>query len=104
MPEMPPLDGGEYLLGYLLEIGPTLATGAGEGPLTHQEMAEWQRNTGVSLTPWECRLLRSLSQTYITESYRAVRRNAPAPWTPPEVEEKPVVPDVQAALRALANL
>jgi hypothetical protein len=103
-PPMPPLDGADALLGVLLEIGPTLAAGAGEGPVSHEEIAAWQRNTGIELAPWECRALRAASQQYISESYRAVKRNAPPPWAPPDVERRPVVSDAQAALRALANL
>ena len=46
--EMPPCDCG-YLVGYLFEVGPTM----GESPVTHTEIANWQRNTGIELNSWE---------------------------------------------------
>ena len=102
LPEMPPIDGGAYLVQYLLEIGPIAGEGMGIGAITHEAIRAWQDNLGVELAPWECRFLRRLSQEYVTESHRATKRDAPAPYEVPG--EKPQVTDAQAALRALAKL
>lgn len=104
MPELPPVDGGVHVLAVLLEVGPTMAAGMGEGPVTHEELRAWQANTGVVLTPWEVRVVRRLSQEYLTQSHQAVRRDAPPPWNGGEAKSLPVVTQAQAALRALANL
>jgi hypothetical protein len=76
----------------------------GSGPITHEEMRAWQQNAGIDLAPWECRLLRRLSEQYLAEAHKAEKEGAPPPWQPPEVEVKPAVTSQQAALRALANL
>lgn len=101
-PDMPPCD-APHLLGYLFEIGPTLAAGMGEGPLTHGEIASWQANTGIELQAWEARLLRRLSIDYLNQSHKARARDCPPPWG-----DAPV-PNLKAertrnALRALAKL
>lgn len=77
--EMPPCE-APYLVGYLFEIGPTMAAGMGASPLTHGEIESWQRNTGISLNTWEVRTLKRLSLDYLGESQRAIERGRPAPW------------------------
>ena len=78
--EMPPFDQGEYLIGYLYEVGPTVAAGMGAGPVTFTEIAAWQSARGFELEPWEARLLRRLSVDYLAESHRATKRDCPPPW------------------------
>lgn len=78
--ETPPFDQGDYLIGYLYEVGPTVATGMGAGPVTFAEIAAWQASRGFELEPWEARLLRRLSIDYLAESHRATKRDCPPPW------------------------
>lgn len=78
--ETPPFDQGDYLIGYLYEVGPTVAAGMGAGPVTFTEIAAWQAARGFELEPWEARLLRRLSVDYLAESHRATERNCPPPW------------------------
>lgn len=78
-PEMPPCDAG-HLIGYLFEVGPTMAAGTGEGPITHGELEAWQRNTGIDLNAWESRTLKRLSLDYLAESQQARATDRPAPW------------------------
>lgn len=101
MPDMPPLDRGGYLVGYLIEIGPTMAAGMGAGPITHGEIRDWQDNTGIELQPWEAHLLRRLSREYLAESHRAEKLGCVPPWAPPDFKPEPTA--VQLSLRALAN-
>lgn len=75
---MPPLDGAEYLVDYLMEVGPTMAGNGGSGPLTFQELQAWQSQVGIELEPWEVKILRSLSLDYLNES-----REAEDPYRPP---------------------
>ena len=79
-PEMPPLEAGGYLLGYLFEVGPVMAGGGGVGPLTYQELGAWQAATGIELRAWEARFLRRLSGEYLAESRRAEQPDCPPPW------------------------
>lgn len=101
-PDMPPIEEAGYLLGYLFEVGPTMAAGGYPGPVTHEELRAWMDLTGIELQPWEVRFLRRLSHEYLAESRKAEKRDCPAPWRAGDV--KPVVTDAQAALRALARL
>lgn len=78
--ETPPFDQGEYLIGYLYEVGPTVAAGMGAGPVTFTEISAWQAARGFELQPWEARLLRRLSIDYLAESHRATKRDSAPPW------------------------
>lgn len=69
-----------HLVAYLYEIGPTLPNGVGEVPLTHTEIEAWQRNTGIFLDAWESRVLHAASLAYLSESQRATKPDAEAPW------------------------
>lgn len=82
MPPLPPIEGGEYLVAYLLEIGPAVAAGMGAGPLEWRHINEWSAGTGIQLTVWECRTLIRLSKEYLAESSKASKHFAPAPWVP----------------------
>lgn len=77
--EMPPCE-ALYLVGYLFEVGPTVAAGMGDGPLSHVEIDAFQRNTGIELTAWEARTLRRLSQDYAAQSHKSLARDCPPPW------------------------
>jgi hypothetical protein len=107
-PEMPPIeDAAHYLISYLFEIGPTLAAGMGNGPLTHAEIMAWQINTGIELQSWEARILKRLSNHYLAESQRATARDCPAPWADaPYVRPAPsrVAMEMQQSLMELAKL
>ena len=76
---MPEID-APHLIDYLFEAGPTLISSMGEGPLTHSELHAWQRNTGITLQPWEARIMIRLSKDYLGEAQRAKARDAEAPW------------------------
>lgn len=70
-----------YLVGYLYEVGPAMSGGMGESPLTHTELRSWQENTGIELESWEVRAMSRLSKEYLSESSKATKPDAPAPWT-----------------------
>jgi len=69
----------EYLLGVLFEIGMTL----GDQPLTHGEIESYQRNIGIRLNAWEVRTIKRLSETYLSESYKATDKDADSAWSDP---------------------
>jgi hypothetical protein len=78
-PAMPP-NPVPHILARLIEIGITQPGGMGPVPLSWSEIANWQRDTGVRLEPWEARLMRQLSISYLGELALAESENRPAPW------------------------
>ena len=80
--------GADYLLGYLFEIGPTVAAGMGAGPIEWPHINAWCERIGIDLEPWESRFLRRLSLEYLSESHKAEKRDARAPWRLPEVSSE----------------
>ena len=68
------------LTGWLIEIGLCEAAGMGMVPVAWSTIEAWQRLTGVSLSPWEAKLLHHLSTEYLAEGRRAESENCPAPW------------------------
>lgn len=104
-PDMPPV-GAAYLLGYLWEVGPTMAAGGYPGPVTHEELLAWQELTGIELQPWEMRFLRRLSGEYMAESRRAEKRDCPEPARrePTQVDLDAVARSMQRTLKEMASL
>lgn len=102
--DMPECDAG-YLIGYLFEIGPTVSAGMSSGPISHSEIAAWQRNTGIELDAWQVRTLRALSIEYVNESSTANAPDSPAPWggEPTAKDRTEVSNKVQTAFKLLMN-
>ena len=82
-PVMPPVT-HRYLIGWWLEIGPTVMAGMGEGPIGWQDIEAWQRLTANRLEPWEALALRRLSRDYLNQQHEARRPDCAPPYT--EVE------------------
>lgn len=81
-PEMPTIE-ARYLIDLLFEIGPSI----GEHALTHFEIESFQRNTGICLSGWESRTLKTLSNEYMAELYKARKPDAQPPWKDMKVTE-----------------
>lgn len=109
-PEMPPLDmGGVYLIEYFWEVGPAMSGGFSMSPITNAELRAWQHNIGISLQPWEARVLRRLSTEYIAESHDAEERDAIEPFKKLRDEAKAedlarVARSMRQAIEELAKL
>lgn len=100
---MPPVD-AQYILDYFFEIGPLMAAGMSGGPITHEEMVAWQRNTGIELSSWQARFIRRLSSDYLGESQRAEKRDCKAPWQVEVVDKKIIAEDMKRQIQELAKL
>lgn len=87
-----------HFVEYLMEAGPTSHAGMGETALRWIDLECWQRGSGVSLQPWECRLLRKLSNDYLTERHRATAFDAPPPWNR-EIDKRKVAKHIRSVLR-----
>lgn len=105
-PDMPPIDVGGHVIGYLFEVGPSMVVGMGPGPVTHEELRAWQGNTGIELQPWEVRFLRRLSFDYLAELRKAEKPDCPPPWRADDYvpDIKRVTKSVQASIMELAKL
>jgi len=79
VPSMPP-NPAPHIINRLIEIGLTEAAGMGAAPLSWQTIRAWSEMTGVHLSPWEARLIRSLSLEYLAAGHRAESENCPPPW------------------------
>lgn len=86
-PAMPP-NPAPHIVAHLIEIGLVEARGMGTGPVSWREINEWQRASGVNLTPWEARLIRRLSTEYVAEGGRAENENCPPPWRAPVTQQE----------------
>lgn len=78
--DMPELECGDYLIKHLFDVGPTLAGGMSNGPLTYSEIEAWQRVSGIQLLPWEAALLKRMSGEYLAESSAAAESARPPPY------------------------
>jgi hypothetical protein len=76
---MPPLP-LPHMVEWWTEIGMTGSNGMSATPLSWTEIAAWQTNTCVTLTPWEARLIRSLSIAYLVQSRLSEAETCPPPW------------------------
>lgn len=79
LPDLPGTD-AFYLVQYLLDLGPTVASGMGAAPVGYVEIDAWQRALGIELAPWEAQTLRALSVEYLAMSHRASAHDCAAPY------------------------
>lgn len=98
-PRMPPI-GAPHLFQWLTEIGLTESSDSGLKPLSWREISAWVERTAVDLAPWEARLIRALSASYVAESRRAEDETAPPPYYTGEVSAAEVQREVNS-LRGL---
>jgi hypothetical protein len=94
-----------FLVDYLLEIGPIKPVGMGSGSIDWQDIEAWQRCTGITLPPWQARMLRRLSRSYLAMSREAEEPDCRSP-TQEEVtqREREAVSQKIRAARAGANI
>ena len=75
---LPPVS-HRYLIGWWLEIGPTMLAGMGEGPISWAEIATWQQLTATKLEIWEAQAIRRLSREFLSQQHDAKKPNCPSP-------------------------
>ncbi len=89
-PQMPP-NPAPHVTDRLIEIGLTEAAGMGAVPLSWREIKAWRESVGLTIEPWEMRLLRRLSAAYLAETRRAESELCPPPWrTQPTAREREI--------------
>ena len=85
-----------HVLRYLFEVGPAMPGMNGPVPVTHQEIEAWRVLTSTTLSPWESRVIRRLSQEYVSEMHKAEKPDCPAPWLPVDY-----VPDLSGVAKSM---
>ena len=98
-----PFNPTPYLIEWLFEIGPAIAGAMGSAAIGWQDIGAWQQITGIELLPWEARILRRLSQDFISQNHDAGKPECPAPWAALSDDRREAVGrKISSALRALA--
>lgn len=69
-----------YVVDLLFEIGPVVPGGMGAVPLRSEHLLAWREEQGITLDPWESRMLRRLSRDYLIASQKAEKPDCPQPW------------------------
>jgi len=87
-PDLPEVSGGLYLVSHLMEAGPASAAGMGPVPLMWVDLIAWQQVAGITLAPWEAKMLRRLSGDYLEQARKAEKPDCPSPAFVPLTEEK----------------
>lgn len=72
-----------YLLEMLFDIGPVMPTGMSNGSISEQELRAYQDNQSITLTWWECSILRMLSREYAAQ-LALTGRNDARPYVSPD--------------------
>ena len=65
--DMPPVEQGVHLIGYLQELGFSNNSGMGAAALSFLEIRAWQLSTGLVLSPWEALTIKQLSVDYVLQ-------------------------------------
>lgn len=94
--KLPKIDGAEYLVAFLYEAGLYGSNGMGAVALSWAEISKWKECTGTELTPWECSMIKTMSEAYVGEYNQASSKARLAPYS--EVDE-----DVAANRTTVAN-
>lgn len=76
----PEIRGGEYLVNLLHEAGPVGSNGYGIEGLKWSEIHSWLATTGLFLEPWECILIKKMSDVYASEFNRANGKECAPPY------------------------
>lgn len=79
VPIMPPL-AAPYIVEFLMEVGPIEPSGMEGGPVSWTTLYHWQQQVGITLQPWELRLIRTLSAEYLDQMRKSRDPDCPAPW------------------------
>lgn len=92
LPDLPDCP-APHIYQQLIEVGPSMAGAMGAAPLTFGEIDAWVRRAGITLPPWQAKMLVRLSRDYVGELHRAEEHGCPPPWA-----EEPISDDKRAAI------
>ena len=82
-----PPNPASYITDWLFDCGPVVSGGMGMARLEWQDIRAWLEIAGLTLEPWEGRLIRRLSGEYLSMSLDAKDEACPAPFVDLKVVE-----------------
>ena len=85
-PPLPEIGDGQYLVNLMDELGGATQTGMGISPCSWQEILAWLTLTGLSLTAWECSMVKQLSASYVQQLGESSEAGSVSPYTPENIE------------------
>ena len=77
---MPDLGAAQYLANFWFELGLVGTGSMGPVAINATELLAWQQGSGVELTPWEFRVIREMSRSYIASMNAAENPECPPPY------------------------
>lgn len=86
--ELPYVDGGEYLISMLSEIGEANVRSGHLSQLDWQDIESWINVTGLDISIWEAETMRHLSGVYVNQYYASNDENCVAPVLPQPVNRE----------------
>ena len=84
--KLPNIEGAEYLVALLSEVGFVQHTGMGATSIPWTEIDSWLRCTQLNLSVWEKLVLKEMSEVYASQLITSTDKNHPAPYIP-EVDD-----------------
>lgn len=104
VPHMPPVHLGESELEHFMNVGPARFAGTGTEAIQFTEIEAYSRTCGVNLQPWQCQLLRTLSQHYVHNLVLSEDPQTPAPYVDTQqVKRDAVSTRLSTLLRGMAR-
>jgi hypothetical protein len=80
MVDMPELDGADYIIPYLAEVGPATTNGMALSAIGYSEIRQYAAITNTHLTPWDAHMIRHLSRVYVSQHHAAKKPSAQSPY------------------------
>jgi hypothetical protein len=82
-PLMPDVEGSEYLVAHWQDLGVITSGGMGLAALSSQEIWAWDQCHGTMLQPWELRVLRDMSRSYLVQLHESEKPDCLPPFGDP---------------------
>ena len=77
---MPEIEYGEWIIEYLLEIGPAQSFGMGLSPISFYDIYSWSKITGTHINHWDAISIKKLSKIYVSQYSISSEKECPAPY------------------------
>lgn len=97
---LPDLDGAEYLVEALSELGEGRVSGDRLTAVSWTDIKAWMDSTGSIMTPGEVIILRNLSRIYVSQYYDAIDPACMSPC----IAEVPPVEAVASKMKSLFDM
>lgn len=98
--DLPELDGAEYLVEALSELGEGRVSGDRLIAISWTDIKAWADATGSIMTPGEVIILRNLSRIYVNQYYDSIDPACMSPC----IADRPPVEDVAAKMKSLFSM